>query len=325
MSKISLAISTVVVLAAGAVVAGAVVTTLPQPCEAPYAPGKASSLVTPALSSEGPVGASFPTPLKTTGRELSIVNEGSGEPARARGFVDFDLSVFLGSDGSYITGSGYEPANPVRRVIDPAGDDFFSVVLECALPDSQVVVTTTLEDVFGTIDEDDLLQNSSTIVLVIDVAATYPHKATGSQRLPESGLPTVVQTDDGAHGLSFPNAPIPSDLRVSVLKQGDGQAIAEGDFVTVLFTGVVWNTRQIFSTSFERGIPLSLIAIDSSTSPTGEGVIPGVAQALIGQSVGSQILVSVPPALGYPAGAAPVGISDNSTLVYVFDILGTSN
>jgi peptidylprolyl isomerase len=133
-----------------------------------------------------------------------------------------------------------------------------------------------------------------------------------------------VQTAEGVHGISFPNAPAPQDLRISVLKQGDGPAIAEGDFVTAHFTGAVWETRQIFSTSFDRGIPLSLVVQDITASETGAGVVPGVAQALIGQSVGSQILVSVPPSLGYPAGGAPSGVSDGQTIIYVFDILGTT-
>lgn len=325
MSKFTVAIAAAVVTVVGAGVFAGVASTFPTPCDVGLEPGKASALVTPSLSGEGVVQASFPTPLKTTGRELTITQEGTGEPVRAQGFVDFDLSLFLGADGEYLTGSAYEPGNPVRRIVEPGSDDFFSDVLECARAGSQFVFTTTVDDVFGTIDESPQLQNASTVVIVVDVHQTYPHKATGTARLPQSGLPTVVQTSEGVHGVSFPTAPIPTELRISVLKQGDGPAIAEGDFVTAHFTGLVWNTRQVFSTSFERGIPLSLVARDITTSPTGEGVIPGVAQALIGQAVGSQILVSVPPSLGYPAGTAPAGVADGHTVVYIFDILGTRN
>jgi peptidylprolyl isomerase len=324
MSKVSLAIASIVVLASGAVVVGSIATSFPEGCESPYQPGKASALVEVSNSDESTPQATFPTPLKTTGRELSVVQAGEGEPARPTGFVDFDLNIFLGSTGEYVTGSDYQPGNPVRRVIDSSSEDFFSAILECQQPGSQVVVTTTVEDVFGPVEGDEVITNESTIVLVVDVHQTYPNKADGSSRLPQSGMPTVVQTDEGVHGLSFPNAPIPTELRVSVLKQGDGVAIKEGDFVTAHFTAAVWNTREIFSTSFEQGIPLSLVARDSFTAGDGVGVIPGLAQALIGQTVGSQVLVSVPPSLGYPAGQAPAGVPDGSTLVYVFDILGIS-
>jgi peptidylprolyl isomerase len=322
MSKVSLAIASIVALASGAVVVGSIAASFPAQCDSPYQPGKASALVEVTSSDEGTPQASFPTPLKTTGRELSAVTAGSGEPARATGFVDFDLNIFLGATGEYLTGSDYQAGNPVRRVIDSSSEDVLSAILECQQPGAQVVVTTTVEDVFGPVEGDATITNESTIVLVVDVHQTYPRKANGSPRLPQSGMPTVVQTDEGVHGLSFPNAPIPTELRVSVLKQGDGVAIQEGDFVTTHFTGAVWEPREIFSTSFEQGVPLSLVALDSFTAGEGVGVIPGLAQALIGQTVGSQVLVSIPPSLGYPAGQAPAGVPDGSTLVYVFDILG---
>lgn len=314
-----------VVAIAGAGVIAGVASTLPVPCDKALEPGRASVLVTSETSDEGVVLASFPTPLKTTGRELSIVQQGSGEPAQVSGFVDFDVSIFLGADGSFITGSDYQPGSPVRRMVEPGSENFFSDVLQCALGDSQLVITTTVEDVFGSIEGDDVLRDDATIVLVLDVHQTFPQKANGDSRLPQSGLPTIVQGVDGVHGISFPNAPVPEELRISVLKQGDGPAIVEGDFVTAHVTGAVWETRQIFSTSFDRGIPLSLVAQDVTTSTTGAGVIPGVAQALIGQAVGSQILVSIPPSLGFPAGGAPAGVNDGQTVLYVFDILGTTN
>jgi peptidylprolyl isomerase len=99
----------------------------------------------------------------------------------------------------------------------------------------------------------------------------------------------------------------------------------QGDFVTTHFTGVVWNTRQVFISSFDQGVPLGVIADDQTTSATGEGVIPGLAQALVGKTVGSQVLVSVPPQLGYQPENLPPGVGENQTLVFVFDILGVSN
>jgi peptidylprolyl isomerase len=187
------------------------------------------------------------------------------------------------------------------------------------------VVTAALADIFGQIDEDDYLKNTSTVVAVIDVHDTYPGRADGSARLPQSGLPTITQAPTGHHGFSFPNAPIPEDLRVSVLKMGEGEPIMQGDFVTTHFTGVVWNTRQVFISSFDQGVPLGLIADDQTTSATGEGVIPGLAQALVGKTVGSQVLVSVPPQLGYQPENLPPGVGENQTVVFVFDILGVSN
>ena len=294
-------------------------------CDYPVVPGGASALVSASVNAEAVPEVAFPTPLITTGHEMSIVSVGEGDAAQQGDAIDFDVSVFVGSDGQFLTGSSYDPANPVRRVIDNTGDDFFASVLECQRPGAQVVMTSPIIDVFGPIEGDDYTSNDSTIVLVIDVHQTYPSRAEGSPRLPQSGMPTVVQAPSGEHGLSFPNAPIPEQLRVSVLKQGSGPLVADGDVMVANFTAAVWNTRTLLGTSFDSGIPLSLLVSDSSQSAGGEGVVAGLAQALIGQSVGSQILVSVPPELGYAPGTAPAGVSDGSTLVYVVDILGLGN
>ncbi len=321
-----LGISALVVATGGALALGALqVAENERSCELPYASGNASRLVTVTPGESGAPQVSFPTPLITSERQVTVLSEGEGEPVRAGGYVDFDVSVFVGSDEMYLTGSSYSPSSPVRRPVAPEVGDFFGDVLECQKPGSQVVVTAELADIFGPIEEDDYLQNSSTVVAVIDVHDTYPGLADGSPRLPQSGLPTITQAPTGHHGFSFPNAPIPDELRVSVLKMGEGEAIRQGDFVTTHFTGVVWNTRQVFISSFDQGVPLGLIADDQTTSPTGEGVIPGLAQALIGATVGSQVLVSVPPELGYQPENLPPGVGENQTLVFVFDILGVRN
>ena len=51
-------------------------------------------------------------------------------------------------------------------------------------------------------------------------------------------------------------------------------------------------------------------------------MIPGWDEALVGQTVGSQVLVIVPPNKGYGANGNPSGgIKGTDTLVFVVDIL----
>jgi peptidylprolyl isomerase len=321
-----LGLATVVALVgAGLGTAVVVAVNSPEECLSPLAAGSASNLVQVTPTLEGLPDASFPTPLLTEGTQLTVLAEGSGNPARAGDFIDFDVSVFVGSDQALLTASSYDSGNPVRRPVGGEVPEFFGGVLECQKPGATIVVTSTVAEVFGPIQEDDYLQADSTLAVVVNVRNTYEALATGDPRLPQSGLPTLVQAPTGEHGLTFPNAPIPDDLRISVLKQGEGEAIAEGNFVTATFTGFVWNTRSVFISSFDQGVPLSLVASDITTSTTGQGVIPGIAEALIGQTVGSQVLVSIPPALGYAQESLPPGVPPGATLVYVFDIVGVNN
>jgi peptidylprolyl isomerase len=51
-------------------------------------------------------------------------------------------------------------------------------------------------------------------------------------------------------------------------------------------------------------------------------VIDGWDQGLVGQKIGSQVLLVIPPELGYGANGNPdAGISGTDTLVFVVDIL----
>jgi peptidylprolyl isomerase len=54
-------------------------------------------------------------------------------------------------------------------------------------------------------------------------------------------------------------------------------------------------------------------------------VITGWDSALVGQTVGSRVVMALPPELGYgAAGQESAGISGTDTLVFVVDILAAS-
>jgi FKBP-type peptidyl-prolyl cis-trans isomerase len=79
------------------------------------------------------------------------------------------------------------------------------------------------------------------------------------------------------------------------------------------YTGALWADQTIFDSSWEKGVPAVFAA---------DGIVPGLSEALVGQQVGSQILVVIPPELGY-GDQANAAVPANSTLVFVVDILGT--
>jgi FKBP-type peptidyl-prolyl cis-trans isomerase len=96
------------------------------------------------------------------------------------------------------------------------------------------------------------------------------------------------------------------------LIKGDGIVVAEGQTVIVHYTGWLWD-GAMFDSSWNRGSPATI------TLETGQ-LIDGWVQGLVGQTVGSQVLLIVPPELAYgdtTQGSIPAG----STLVFVVDIL----
>ena len=112
-----------------------------------------------------------------------------------------------------------------------------------------------------------------------------------------------------------PEGDIPFDLGIEDIVVGDGDEATSGRKVTVHYAGVAFRSGEEFDASWNRGEPFQFAL--------GKGqVIPGWDQGLVGQTVGSQVLLVVPPAEGYgTAGQSSAGIKGTDTLVFVVDIL----
>ena len=85
--------------------------------------------------------------------------------------------------------------------------------------------------------------------------------------------------------------------------------------------------RRGTSFAFAPGLPRRKTRGSSISFPIGVGaVIGGWDEGLVGQQVGSRVLLSIPSHLGYgDRGVPQAGIKGGDTLVFVVDIVGTSN
>jgi peptidylprolyl isomerase len=286
-------------------------------CTPAAQPGDASN----AVQADGALGSqptvTFPTPLVTDRSEVTELVVGDGEVISSGEVADAHLSLYSGENGDLLTSTDYKEAY-LRRPV--TADDPLGRALQCAAVGSRVVYATTVEDVYGADNPQIPLENDATIVAVFDVARVFPGRANGAPQLGQDGMPAVVLAPDGRPGISVPSSAAPEDLRVAVLRKGSGTEVAEGDRVVLHYTGLLWDDEQVFDTSWETGVPATFTAASFEDDP--EGVVPGLAKAVIGQTVGSQVIVSIPPAEGYPEGQAPASIPAGSTMVFVFDVLG---
>jgi len=125
-------------------------------------------------------------------------------------------------------------------------------------------------------------------------------------------LPTITRNAAGAPIPSFEGAQIPQGLAVDVLEAGTGDPVREGQSITVHYSGWLWDGRE-FDSSWGRGEPISFVIARGS-------LIDGWVDGIVGQPVGSKLLLVVPPEKGY--GARAVGpIPPSSTLVFAVDVL----
>ena len=286
-------------------------------CQPVLQPGDASR----AVNAEGDLGSqptvTFPTPLVTDASQVTELVRGEGEVLSRGEIADSHLSLYNGEDGQLLTATDYAESY-LRRTV--TADDTLGKALQCAAVGSRVVYATTVADVYGADNPQIPLENDATIVAVFDVARAFKGRADGAPQLGQNGMPAVVLAPDGRPGISVPAEDAPTDLRVAVLKKGTGPKVEEGDRAVLHYTGLTWDDENVFDSSWENGVPATFTAASFEDDP--QGVMPGLAEALIGENVGSQVVVVIPPEFGYPEGQAPASVPEGSTMVFVFDVLG---
>lgn len=292
-------------------------------CEAPFGPGDNSNAVvaTGRVGSEPRV--SFPTPLVATDGQVTVVERGDGPVVYPGNAVELFITTFAAESGEALSSTGYDAPR-----ISIVGNDLFAQFAECATEGSRLAVVASGAAVYGSAEASESVgvDPAAVLVAVLDVESTFQGKANGWDRPPQAGMPAVVLAPSGQPGIIVPNEDPPTDLRIAVLKAGTGATVEEGDDVVLQYTGLVWGNQSPFDTTWTGtqqapATPTTLTAQDFTQSADQQGVVPGFAQAIIGQQVGSQVLVVIPPEFGYPAGQAPSSIPDGSTMIFVIDIL----
>ncbi|WP_394280315.1 FKBP-type peptidyl-prolyl cis-trans isomerase [Microbacterium sp.] len=237
------------------------------------------------------------------------VGAGAAVTTRAQDIV-FTTTVLNGTTGQTLLSSG----TTVQQVEQWATfSEGIATMLECATEGSRIVGAIAPDDLSDQAIANMGLSEGDSAIFVIDLDKVYLPAADGApQYVDGSGIPTVVLAPDGRPGITVPDAEAPTDLVLKTLKKGDGEEVDGDATVRVHYTGVLWETGEVFDSSWEKG----------TTAAFGlDGVVPGFAEAIEGQTVGSQVLAVIPPELGY--GDAGQGtIPGGATLVFVVDILG---
>ncbi|WP_417508426.1 FKBP-type peptidyl-prolyl cis-trans isomerase [Microbacterium sp.] len=269
-------------------------------CSATVASGAASDGVTVDGDFGTASTAEFELGQKVEEAQRTVLDKGDGKAINDGDYVSYALSAFDGDSGERLGDAGYAAGEllPAQLTADaPMGQ-----LIGCATVGSRLSV------VFPTTDA------AAAQYYILDVLDVVPSAAWGKDQAPVEGMPKVTLADDGEPSLEIPDGDAPTELQISVLKEGDGMPVEDGDTTLLQYYGVDWATGESFDSSWAKGEPISI---------EGNTYVPGFVQALAGQKVGSQVLVVIPPALGY----GEEGSSDHElagkTLVFVIDILAT--
>ena len=186
---------------------------------------------------------------------------------------------------------------------------------------SRILAVIPPAEGYGTSGNSQLgITGSTTLVFVIDVIKSYADTASavGTQESNGGGsLPTVTAQTGSAPTLTIPATHPPSALVTKTLIKGSGPKVVKGQYVIAQYTGYIWRTKKVFDSSWTSGSPFGFVI---GASP--EQVISGWDSGLAGQTVGSRVMLVIPPKDAYgSAGASQAGITGKDTLVFVVDII----
>ncbi len=155
------------------------------------------------------------------------------------------------------------------------------------------------------------IEVGDTLLFVVDVvSATLPGPA-GAAVTPPATLPTVTGDLTKPVITVDSKATPPTTLVVQPLIVGTGRKLTASDGVQIDYAEVAWSTGQVVKQTYGY----------QPVTGTLDATLPGWQKGLVGQTVGSRVLLIVPPAEGYPTGNRKIGVNAGETMVYVIDIL----
>ncbi|WP_240541014.1 FKBP-type peptidyl-prolyl cis-trans isomerase [Bifidobacterium colobi] len=141
-------------------------------------------------------------------------------------------------------------------------------------------------------------------------------KATGEEvKDVPANLPKVTRAKNGKPSIDMNGQGAADSLVAQTLIKGSGKKLTDKNTVVVKYSGWLTDGTQ-FDSSWTKNTTL-----DADLYSGGQHtVITGWQKGLVGQTVGSQVLLVIPPDEGYGT-TAQGSIPANSTLVFVIDIL----
>lgn len=263
----------------------------------------------------------FDGPLEVSRTQRFVVIEGDGEVVKNGDDVLIDYSLHNAASGEVL--EAYEDYDASVFSLNTNSPILVGVSLTvaCSTLGSRVAGLIPAEEAFGPDGAPDAGVNAGEAILfVVDVIAINPpalDRLDGEPAEPADGFPAVEYAEDGSPTVTIPEGvDVPTEFALETVIAGTGAEVGAGAVAIIQYHGVNWNTGEVFDSSWLRG--------QVARFPVGN-LIPGFQDALIGQTVGSRVLVIIPPELGYgPMGGQPdAGIGPEDTIFFVIDILGT--
>ena len=287
------------------------------------APTKPTSAAASAVTVNGSDPAKEPTvtvkaPLTVAKTESDVVVDGTGAVVAKDDLISIQAVILNGRDGKVAHSTWKTGAVGLDLGAQDLFPSFRSQLAGKKIG-SRVVITSTPADAFGETGNEAIgVKKDDPVVFVVDLvgSAQALKEATGKAVPPKAGLPKVTMTAGKPATFDVKGVKAPTKTIVQPLIVGTGNEVKKGQTVRVTYTGALLKDGSVFDSSASRpeqpyfDFPIG-----------GQQVIKGWDTSLVGQKVGSRVLLVIPPADGYGTAGSPPKISGTDNLVFVVDIL----
>lgn len=258
----------------------------------------------------------FDAPLTSDKVETKVISKGSGPAFTGDQFVELEFLAVNGGTAETLQSTKFDGTDFSAQVIASGGYPDFCHALSGVTEGSRIAVL--FPAAFAHNSEGNAesgIGKTDSVVYVIEIRKVYLPRAVGADQPEQAGFPSVVRAENGTPGITQLKSAAPKAFELATLIKGAGETVAIGDNVTLHYSGFVWGGEK-FDSSWDRGQPAQFQLAAGQ-------LIQGFIKALDGQTVGSQVIAVIPPAEGY-GDQEQSGIPANSTLIFVIDILGTT-
>jgi len=251
--------------------------------------------------------------------ETETITEGDGDALEDQDSVLAHLWIGNGFSKTQAF-STYDEKRAENLTVNDQLPEFLVGIRDAKLG-SRLAITASAEEAFGPAGNSQLgIGNKDTVLVIVDLISKVLDEPEG-ERAPAPDWMPAIQSEKGIPtGFDFTGTPAPTDdLRRVQLIKGTGPRVEKGQTIAVHYLGQVFGGDKPFDENFSgEGTP--------TTFGIGTGqVIKGWDKALNGVPVGSRVVLSIPPELGYgEAGNEQAGIKGTDTLVFVIDILAAA-
>lgn len=259
-----------------------------------------------------------PASVEVEETETRVITAGEGAELAGTELLSFNYATFSGNTAEEV-GSSYATTPAALDL----GDETVLPGLRSGLTGqnigSRILIAIPPKDGFGDAGNPNLgIEANDTILFLIDIisAVTPLEEATGTAVAPVAGMPTVEATAGEPATITMPDDfADPAETVVQPLIEGEGPEVTSGQTIRVTYTGVTAKNGEMFDSSASSPAGYAEFQIGVGQ------VIAGWDTGLVGQKVGSRVLLVIPAAEGYGEEGSPPNIAGGDTLVFVVDIL----